>query len=304
MPKIMLTGSNGLLGQKLQVHFWGRKTIELIPTCRGENRFPFPKNFPYETLDITDPARTRELIERHRPDVLINAAAMTNVNLCESKQEECWKVNVRGVENLIRSCRDFGVHLIHISTDFVFDGQAGPYREEDKTSPVNFYGKSKEASEQLIEASGISWAILRTILVYGYARTMPSQNLVLLVKNKLEKKENLRIVNDQLRMPTFAEDLAAACMEASLKKARGIFHVSGNQMVSIYDFARLIAKTFHLDETLIHPTDSVSLAEPARRPPKTGFYLDKASKILSYSPRPIEEGLSLVKRQIQPQPAL
>ncbi len=297
MTRILLTGSNGLLGQKIQDRTRGRREIELITSSRSPASSLSGKDFIYEPLDISDPDRILEIFQRHKPEAIINTAAVTNVNFCEFHQEECRKINIEGLENLVRACRAFDTHLIHLSSDFVFDGLNGPYREEDRTCPVNYYGKSKVAGEAILEKSGIAWSVLRTILVFGHAAMRP-QNFVGLVKSKLEKGEPFRAVTDQFRMPTLAEDLADACLSAAIKKARGIFHVSGNELLSIYEFARRVAKTFGFNESLILPTDSKALAEPAKRPVKTGFFLEKASKILSFSPRSLDEGLLLVKKQM------
>ena len=208
------------------------------------------------------------------------------------------------VDHLIKACEKNGVHLIHISTDFIFDGSRGPLDESEKPNPISYYGESKLAAEEIIIKSKISWAILRTVLVYGVVKDMSRTNIVLWVKNSLEAGKSIQVVNDQWRTPTLAEDLATGCMLAakksqSLSGATGIYHVSGEEMMTPYDIAIRTADFFHLDKSLIKVTDSNHFKQTARRPPKTGFIIDKARRELGYKPHTFEEGLLTVSHQLQ-----
>src|SRR5690606_11491646 len=164
--------------------------------------------------------------------------------------------NVTAVENLIRCCQALHIHLVHVSTDFIFDGSHGPLDETAEPNPVNYYGESKLAAERAIQASPLSWAILRTVLVFGITHDMSRSNIVLWVKNSLEQKKTIQVVNDQWRTPTLAEDLAMGCLLAARKKAKGIYHISGKDFMTPYDIAIRTAKFFGLDTSLIRPTDS------------------------------------------------
>jgi len=232
------------------------------------------------------------------PDVIINTAAMTQVDDCETQRDACWKANVTAVENLVRCCASLDIHLVHVSTDFIFDGTRGPLDENEKPSPVNFYGESKLAAEKVIRESSISWAILRTVLVFGITNDMSRSNIVLWVKNSLQHNKTIQVVNDQWRTPTLAEDLAQGCYLAAKKRAKGIYNISGKDFLSPYEIAVKTAEFFKLDKSLIKPTDSTKFVQPAKRPLTTGFIIEKARKELGYEPHSFEEGLAILAKQI------
>ncbi len=298
MPKILITGSNGLLGQKLIEALRGLPGIELIATSKNQNRYPDPAGYTYAPLDITDPQAVGNCLQQYKPDAVIHTAAMTLVDFCEQNQDACWKVNVEATRSLVSACEKIKSHFIHLSSDFVFDGSRGPYREEDSPCPVNFYGKSKWESEKIVSAGRIPWTLLRTILVYGVTPSLSRSNIVLMVKNNLEQGKKIRIVNDQFRAPTLAEDLAFACKAAALQRKTGLYHISGPDLVSVYDATCTIAEVFGWNTALIEPIASAELKEPAKRPPKTGFILDKAKKDLGYHPHSLRQGLERVQKQI------
>lgn len=296
--KILITGSNGLLGQKLVELCSNKPDFEVIATARGENRLKSGSYF-YEEMDIADQNQVKAVITKHKPDVVINTAAMTNVDQCEQNQAECWKINVTAVEYLFAACNTVNAHLMQVSTDFIFDGSHGPLTEDEVPNPVNYYGKSKLAAEKLLEEKAQFWAILRTVLVYGIAQDMSRSNIILWVKKSLEEGKEINVVNDQWRTPTLAEDLANGCYLAASKKAQGIFHISGKDILTPYEIAIKTAEFFNLDKSLIHETDGSKFKQPAKRPPKTGFIIGKARKELGYEPRSFEEGLKILREKIK-----
>jgi len=298
MKKILVTGSNGLLGQKITDLALSNDQIALIATSRGENRHPLKSGYHYIDLDILDATRLREVISGQRPDVIINTAAMTHVDVCEHDPEGCQKLNVEAVEQLVSLCEEFRIHLIHLSTDFIFDGKEGPYAEDATPHPLSRYGQSKLDAEQLIQQANCKWAILRTILVYGVVADMSRSNIVLWAKGALEKGEPLNVVNDQWRTPTLAEDLAEACLLASLKEAEGIYHISGKDLLAIHELVEAVADFWNLDKSLINQISSSTLNQAAPRPARTGFVLDKARRVLGYAPRSFAEGLALIDKQL------
>lgn len=295
--RILVTGSNGLLGQKLTHLLQEDKDVYLIATARGKSVLRITRG-EYHSLDISDNDQVESLLWLTKPDVVINAAAMTQVDDCETQREACWKANVTAVEHLVRCCQALHIHLVHVSTDFIFDGSRGPLDEDATPNPVNYYGESKLAAEKVIQASSISWAILRTVLVFGITNDMSRSNIVLWVKNSLEQGKAIQVVNDQWRTPTLAEDLAQGCSLAAKKGARGVFNISGKDFLSPYDIAIRTASYFKLDKSLIKPTDSTQFRQPAKRPPTTGFIIDKARKVLGYEPHSFEEGLAILAGQI------
>lgn len=312
--KILVTGSNGLLGQKIIYGLLGdplcllpdeirkkiKSEVQIIACGKGENRLHRKDGYTYEPLDITSKSEIENIFSKHKPHVVINTAAMTNVDACETKREECWAANVTAMQYMVAALEKIGSHLIHISTDFVFDGMKGSeYLETDTPNPLHYYALSKLEGEKIVIASQLKWAILRTIIVYGVVDGNTRSNLVLWVKNNLEKKQKINVINDQFRAPTLSEDLAQACIMAAMKKAEGIYHVSGEKTYNILDLANMIADFWKLDKSYINPVTSEQLNQPAKRPPRTGFIIDKAKKVLGYTPRSFEEGLKIVDKQLK-----
>jgi len=295
--KILVTGSNGLLGQKLTTLLNGEPSVYLIATARGNSTLPI-EHGEFHTLDITNQEEVNTVIARSRPDVIIHTAAMTQVDPCELDHDACWKTNVTAVGYLIEAARQYNVHLVHVSTDFIFDGTQELMDETAVPNPVNFYGKSKLEGERLIQESNIAWCILRTVLVYGVTRDMSRSNIVTWVKSSLEQSKTINVVNDQWRTPTLAEDLASGCYLAASKKATGIFHISGKDFMSVHTIAMRTARFFGLDQSLVKETDSARFTQPARRPLKTGFIIEKARNQLGYEPHSFEDGLRIVASQM------
>jgi dTDP-4-dehydrorhamnose reductase len=295
--RILVTGANGLLGQKLVALLLQDKSIHLIATARKPPVTLLTRG-EFHALDTTNKQQVETVVHQTKPDVIINTAAMTQVDDCEKDHEACIANNVTAVENLIGACKQVNAHLIHLSTDFIFDGTQGPLDELAEPHPVNFYGESKLAAEQLVRFSDLHWSILRTVLVYGVVPDMSRSNIVLWVKKSLEDGKKISVVNDQWRTPTLAEDLAMGCYLAATKKAQGIYNISGKDFLSPYDIAVHTAKFFKLDSSLINPTDSNHFKQPARRPLKTGFIIDKAKKELGYEPHSFLEGLEVMAKQL------
>ncbi|MEJ7691699.1 SDR family oxidoreductase [Daejeonella sp.] len=299
MKRILVTGSNGLLGQKLTDISLLDGEIDLIATSVGANRHPAKSGYIYEEFDIRDADRFGELIEKYRPDAVINTAAMTNVDTCEVEKDLCKALNVDAVAGLVSVCEKYDVHLVHISTDFIFDGENGPYPEEAEPSPLSYYGLTKLHAEELLKESSCRWAILRTIIVYGIVSDMSRSNIVLWAKGALEKGVPINVVKDQWRMPTLAEDLAIGCILAVKKEATGVFNISGKDLMSIIEIVERVADFYRLDKALINPISAESLNQTAKRPKKTGFILDKAISELGYRPRSFEEGMAIIDEQLK-----
>ena len=295
--KILVTGSNGLLGQKIINQLKNRKDIDLIATSKGENR-RIIQDFKYYPLDITSKEEVEEIMNNLKPDVVINTAAMTNVDACEDDQENCWKINVNAVEYLLQNSKKHGTHLIHLSTDFVYDGEEGPYEEKDKPNPLSYYAKSKLASEKLINESNYrNTAIARTIIVFGNGDNLSRGNLILWAKGALEKQSPINVVDDQFRSPTLAEDLAAGCILIADKDATGLYHLSGPKTYSILEIVERIGKFYNLSTDCVTSIKTATLNQKAKRPPRTGFIIDKAKNELGYNPRDLEEALSFLDNQ-------
>jgi dTDP-4-dehydrorhamnose reductase len=296
--RFLITGSNGLLGQKLINALVANDDVELIATSRGINRARLKSGYEYVPMDITEPHEVREVIHKYKPEVVIHTAAMTQVDDCESHPTKCHLMNVDAVRFLALACHDVGAHLVHVSTDFIFDGSYGPLTEEAKPNPLSVYGRSKWESEEIVKKIMKSWTILRTVLVYGLADEMSRSNIVLWAKDSLEKGKDIRVVSDQWRTPTLAEDLAQGCILAGLQKAQGVYNISGEELLSISDFVYRIAEFWKLDTSTITEINTNSLGQPAKRPPRTGFIIDKAKEELDFQPHTLEEGFQLIESQL------
>lgn len=289
---IIVTGANGLLGQHL-VTALVKFGYGMLALGKGECRI---NDFTgkYLDLDITDGVAVREVIVSHKPDLIIHAAAMTNVDECEKDKQECYNVNVTATRFLIDAAKEVHSKIIYLSTDFVFDGMTGPYKEEDIMSPVNYYGSTKVAAEKAIMESDLRWAIVRTVLVYGQTVEGTRTNIINWVKSSLEQGKHIKVVSDQFRTPTFVDDLVIGIMLLIEKNIDGVFHISGREEMTPYDMAMETAKFLKLDESLIEKVDSSTFSQAGLRPAKTGFRIDKARKELGYEPRGFRETLEIM----------
>lgn len=297
--RILITGSNGLLGQKLIAALRNEVAVDLLATSRGGDRSPDPLGSRYRALDITDQGEVDAVFDGFRPEVVVHTAAMTNVDACELDPVACQLQNVTATAHLVRAAERHGSHFIHLSTDFIFDGENGPYREEDEPAPLSVYGQSKLDAERIVIDSRLSrWAIARTIIVYGIAEGLSRSNVVLWAKGALEKGQPIKVVDDQWRMPTLAEDLADGCIRIAKKGATGIYHLSGPDGMSILELVERVGAFFQLDTSVVTAVKSDSLGQPAKRPPRTGFILDKARTDLGYAPRGFEAGLEVLREQL------
>lgn len=295
---ILVTGSNGLLGQKIIYALKDIQGVFCISTSRGENRMRIQEGYVYESLDISDETEVQRIIEKYKPDAVIHTAALTNVDACESRREEAKRLNVDAVAFLIAACKKYNTHLVHLSTDFVFDGEKGPYVESDIPRPLSYYAETKFQAENLLLESGLSSTIIRTIIIYGVVDDNSRSNVVLWAVNSLRDKKTITVINDQFRSPTLAEDLAEACIHAALNQSQGIYHVSGRELMCILDIVKITADYFQLDSSYIKSVSSAELNQPARRPAVTGFIIEKAERQLDFRPHSFLDGLALVKKQL------
>jgi len=290
--RVLITGANGLLGQQLVAQMSAYAEYDILATGRDQQpRFP-EASCGYAPLDITDHAAVTRLFDDFTPTVVINCAAMTQVDQCEREREACWSVNADAVTHLARTCRTQGTRLVQVSTDFVFDGADGPYREDARPNPINFYGRSKLAGENAVrDAPTDNWTIARTVLVYGTAQGLSRTNIALWVLENLRKGQPIHVVTDQWRTPTYAPDLAAGIEKLVRHKKTGIYHLSGTDFLTVYDFAQEIARVFDLDASLIQPITSEELGQKAERPERTGFIVLKAASEVGFKPRAVPQAL-------------
>jgi dTDP-4-dehydrorhamnose reductase len=292
--KILITGSNGLLGQKL-VRQLKKNKIDFLATSKGENRNPDCDQTHYSSMDICSEVEIAKVFAEFLPTHVIHTAAITNVDACELNPTDCYETNVLATQKLFNQAKEIGAHFQLLSTDFIFDGEKGNYKEEDQPNPLSIYAKSKVDAEQFLLSDNYqNFSIVRTIIVYGVANNLSRTNIVCWAKEALSKGQEMRIIDDQFRAPTWADDLAWACIRICELNKLGIYHISGPETMSIFEVVERVAKYFNLSTNSLVRTDSSTLNQPAKRPPRTGFDLTKAKNDLGYNPKKLEETLDLL----------
>ena len=264
----------------------------VIATGRGACRLPIDKTptFLYLPLDLTIIDQINAVVRQQSPDYIIHAAAMGKPDECEEKRELATLINATGTGHLLDVASDRQVPFNYISTDFVFDGVHGNYTEDAERNPVNHYGKTKLAAEKLVEQYVADWSIVRTVLVYGLPKTGRS-NLLSIVKEKLEANQVYKVVDDQVRTPTFVEDLAGGIASMLTKRVTGVYNICGAEIFTPYQMAFQAACYLGLNTQLLTKTNSATFNQPAKRPMITGLSIKKAQVDLGFSPTTFEEGL-------------
>ncbi len=294
--KILITGSNGLLGQAVASVIVRESNHEVILSSVEEKSFhDFGKL--YLKLDITSKEDVKKVVAYHKPSVIINCAAFTNVDKCETERELSWKINVDGVKNIIIAAKKNDVKVVHYSTDYVFDGKNGPYDELAVPNPVSFYGREKLASENSLITSDINFAIIRTLVLYGTGDNV-KPNFALWMLDNLRNNRPVNIVTDQISNVTMIDDLAFGTLKIVEKDCKGIYNIAGSDILSRYDFAMNMCDVFNLNKKLVFPITTESLNQPAPRPLNSGLIILKMESELGFKPMDSIEGLRLLKFQL------
>lgn len=294
--RILIVGANGMLGQRIVHHLSPIPNVRVL-AASIENAF-CENHVDYAQVDLSKRESVKNLLYDFFPDVIINTAAFTNVDKCETERELAWKVNVKGVEYLSDTARIIDAHLIHLSTDYVFDGVKGPYAEDAKPRPISYYGRTKLASENAIRLNGTINTILRTNVLYGpvkYGRP----DFVKWVINSLRDNMEIKIVTDQINNPTYIDDLVQGIIKVMETKKQGIFNIAGPEFLSRYEFSKRIAEFFGLNQGLIIPIRTEDLKQPAPRPLNSGLIISKAKNILNYQPHSIYESFIAIRNELE-----
>ena len=297
--RILVTGANGLVGTKVLERLLHDPSDEPRAAYHRTRTNEYLGEIPFWWLDTTSADDVDRVIDDARPEAVVHAGAFTNVDGAEKQRDLAWASNAEATAILARACASRGVRLVYLSTEYVFDGAAGPYRETDPVNPLGWYAKTKQAGEQTVIAAGGSWAVARTTVVYGYAQHVRA-NFVLWLVGKLRAGERVSIVDDQIGSPTLAENLAEMVVALAHSRENGIFNTAGADVLSRLDFSRRIAETFGLDAGLIDPTTTASLGQAAPRPLRAGLVMDKFRAAFPDVPvLAVTEGLAVVKRQFE-----
>lgn len=297
MKRILVTGANGFTGREILRFFSGKKEFHTSGFSLHSDIMK-SDGYTFFSGDMCQPGVLRELFLNLSPDIVINCSAISVPDYCQENREEAYNCNTRAVEVLANLCNIHSAKLIHLSTDFVFSGQAStPYSELDIPGPVNYYGKTKLWGEQAIEEYANDYVIARVELIYG--NNLPGQhgNIVRLVESRLNRGESIKVVNDQWRTPTYVGDIAKATELFINNNATGLFHISGKDVLSIYDIAVKTARFLNLPESLIEPVTTLQMGERVQRPAYSALDISKARDILGYEPVSFEEGLAKMYKE-------
>jgi dTDP-4-dehydrorhamnose reductase len=290
--KILVTGASGLLGTKLcQIAL--RKNHEVYAAYSQHKPI---YGIPVE-LDILDPKAEQHALDKTNPVAIIHSAALTDVDKCEQEKELAWKTNVEATSNLTRLCKEYGYFLVYVSTDYVFDGEKGTYRETDNPAPINYYGLTKLNGEEAVRALD-DYCIARGSVIYGSTPATGKVNFALWVLDRLRKKEEAKIIIDQWNSPTLNVSMAEMIIEALEKRKTGTFHLAGATRLSRYEFAQHLAETFNLDPKYITPVKSEQIKWVAKRPRDSSLNVEKAEHTLTNKPLGIRAALQKMKVEI------
>lgn len=286
--KIFITGGSGLLGSKL---------AEIAVAEGAQVISGYAHNKPEYgegvLFDLLHPAGTSDLVDEMRPDVIVHSAALTDVDRCEREKDLAYKMNVEGTRVLAEAAEKASSFLVYISTDYVFDGLRGMYREDEPANPVNYYGYSKLLGEQFCRG-----CIARTCVIYGSRPASGKVNFALWLINSLRSGKEVHVVTDQFITPTLNTNLARMVLEAANRRLRGVFHLAGATRISRYDYAMELARVFDLDSSLIVPSRMADLKWNAKRPIDSSLDTSKATQMLSERPLNIQNAFMALKDEI------
>ncbi len=293
MKRVLIIGSNGLVGQAIVNFLQDFNDYKIIACSKNQNINQNLKS-QFEILDITNYSQTNYIISLYNPDTVINTAAVSSIDECKNNKDICLQTNFLAVKNLSDFCSLHKINFIHFSSDFVFQGTKQFYTETDIPEPVNYYGQTKLLAENEILNNNTNAAIIRVELVYGYFKNLQRQNIVTWVINSLKNKKQIKVVSDQYRTPTYNYDIAQATKQIIDKQETGIFHVSGDERLSIYEIATKTAEIFNLDNKLITPILTTDLNENELRPKDTSLNIEKARNLLNYNPLGLSTNLNKI----------
>lgn len=291
--KMLITGASGLSGSKIAE--LAIKQGHLIYSGFNEHEPPFGN--PVK-LNITNKDAVDKTLEHLKPDTVIHAAALTNVDKCETNKELAWKINYEGTLNIAKATNKTGSFLIYFSTDYIFDGKKGLYHEEDPPNPINHYGYTKLKGEEAVKEYGGEWTICRPSVIYGTRPATGKVNFALWVLEKLRKYEEIKVLTDQYVSPTLNTNLATMILEVAERKLCGVYHLAGASRISRFKFAQMLADIFSLNKNLIKPATFTEMCWLAKRPKDSSLNVSKATRTLTHKPMKIEKALKKLKTEL------
>jgi dTDP-4-dehydrorhamnose reductase len=293
IKRVLITGGTGLLGVALQKI--APSNIEGFTIYFPERSLPQSLPFLIQAADVTCKKQMKAVFEWAKPHVVIHTAAIGSVDYAEKNREQTRKVNVGGTEIVVGMCQDFHCRMVYISSNAVFNGQTPFYAETDTVKPINYYGQLKVDAENIVKESGISWAIVRPILLYGWPYPGERDNPVAWWVRSLKERKPIKVVDNVFNKPLPAWSCAEVVWAVIQQNRTGIFHAAGRDHVSLYQFALHTADVFGLDPSLIEPVPDSYFPEIAPRPRDTSFDTTKMEKELGVKTTGVKEGLALMK---------
>jgi dTDP-4-dehydrorhamnose reductase len=291
--KLLITGASGLYGSKLAKMALSQNFD--VYSCDVQELSVYGK---FIKVDISDKRLVDESFLEIKPDVVVHAATLTDVDKCETNKGLAWKINVDGTKNIVDAAKKQQAFLVYISTDYVFSGDKGQYKETDMPEPINYYGYTKLKAEEIVQNSLDSYCIARPSVIYGSTPAAGKVNFALWVIDKLTKGERIKIVDDQWNSPTLNTSLAEMTMEVIDRRLTGILHLCGATRINRLNFAQSIAKTFDLDSSLINPAKSSDFNWPAKRPMDSSLDTSKAQQLLKVKPLELASALAVLKQEL------
>ena len=296
--KVMIVGARSKTAEAIARVLNAETAWKFIMLSSGVNDVEHSGRLSLYPTNYTGTKEAKDIFLRELPDVVVNTAAMTNVDACEENRREAWQANVQWVEFLIRMCKITDARLVQFSTDYIFDGARGPYTETDAPNPINYYGKTKLAGENVCRTANIPCAIIRTNVVYGFS-AYGHTDFVRWTVDRLREGKQFAVVTDQFSNPTLTDDLALITYRIIRNNSVGVFNAGGGEWLSRYEFARKIAQAFEYDPDHVQQCTTADLQQKAKRPLNGGLITLKTESATGVKPAIIEAGLITLRRQIQ-----
>ena len=283
--KFLVTGSAGLVGQQVVKDL--SKSNQVF-SCYNESK---PEYGDSVKMDLKNYEMVSSILTEIKPDVVIHLGAMTGVDLCEKEKTSASEINTKATEIIAKECSKLNSFLVYVSTDYVFDGNFGMYKEDDVANPLGFYGKSKLEGEKAVQNFSTNWCIARTSTPFGLHPTKKS--FPMWVIENLQKQKQIDVLIDQFTSPTYVPNLSRMLIEISERHITGIIHAAGASKISRYQMASMVSDKLNLDGTLLKQISINKMKWVAQRPKDSSLDVSRASSILNEKPQKIDQSLNL-----------
>ena len=283
--KVLVTGSAGLVGRQVVKDL---SNSHQVFSCYNESK---PEYGDSVKMDLKNREMISSILTEKKPDIVIHLGAMTGVDLCEKEKTSASEINTKATEIIAKECSKLNSFLVYVSTDYVFDGNFGMYKEDDVANPLGFYGKSKLEGEKAVQNFSTNWCIARTSTPFGLHPTKKS--FPMWVIENLQKQKQIDVLIDQFTSPTYIPNLSRMLIEISERRITGIIHAAGASKISRYQMASMVSDKLNLDGTLLKQISMNKMKWVAQRPKDSSLDVSRASSILNEKPQKIDQSLNL-----------